>query len=58
MANIIIDSVKLTPDVVNPGQTFIISVGIKDKVYAILDSKGRYIKATSNKAIEKSPRRD
>lgn len=58
MANILIDSIKLTPNVVFTGQQFVISVGIKDKIYAILDSNGRYILTSQNKIIEKMPRSD
>lgn len=57
MANIYINSVKLTPDTLPTGQKFIISVEIKDRIFGILDSGGRYIMANDNKIIEKVPRK-
>lgn len=56
MANIFINDVKLTPDIVVAGKQFIISVEIKDKIYGILDSAGKYIMAEDGKIIEKLPR--
>lgn len=56
MANIFINDVKLTPDIVVAGKQFIISVEIKDKIYGILDSAGKYLMAEDGKIIEKLPR--
>lgn len=56
MANIFINDVKLTPDIVVAGKQFIISVEIKDKIYGILDSSGKYLMAEDGKIIEKLPR--
>ena len=56
MANIFINDVKLTLDMVVIGKQFIISVEIKDKIYGILDSAGRYLMAEDGKIIEKLPR--
>lgn len=57
MANVYINSVKMTPDTLLVGQQFIISVEIKDKIFGILDSGGRYVMANDNKIIEKIPRK-
>lgn len=57
MANIFVSDVKLTPDVVTVGKQFIVSVEIKDKIYGILDSAGRYLMAENGKIIEKLPRK-
>lgn len=56
MANIFINDVKLTPDMVVTEKQFIISVEIKDKIYGILDSAGRYLMPEDGKIIEKLPR--
>lgn len=57
MANIYIADARLTPDTVIAGRSFIISVDVRDKVFAILDSAGRYLSTQNNRAIEKSPRK-
>lgn len=57
MANIYIADARLTPDTVITGRSFILSVEIKDKVFAILDSGGRYLSTQNNRAIEKNPRK-
>lgn len=57
MADIYIADARLTPDTVITGRSFILSVEIKDKVFAILDSSGRYLMTQDNKAIEKNPRK-
>ena len=58
MANIYIADARLTPDTVITGRSFILSVEIKDKVFAILVfSSGRYLMTQDNKVIEKNPRK-
>lgn len=55
MANIIIGNVQMTPNPVQTGRQFIISVGIVDKVYAMLTSDGKYIETAAGIPIEKRP---
>lgn len=56
MANIFIKDVKLTPNMVDSGKQFVISVEIKDKIYGILDSEGMCLITEDGKIIERSPR--
>lgn len=57
MANIIITDVGITPNPVEAGKTYVISVGIADMIYAILESSGSYYLTTAdNYAIERIPR--
>ncbi|MBU9746148.1 hypothetical protein KTH81_20200 [Lachnospiraceae bacterium ASD3451] len=51
-ANITIDSAKITPNPVETGGTFILSVGISNKIFALLDTDGNYIMAIDNASIE------
>ena len=50
MANILISDVRMTPNPVNAGASFVLSVKIIDKVYALVTK--------NNKVIEKIPRKD
>ena len=51
-ANITIDSAQLNPNPVETGRTFILSVGISDKIFALFDTDVNYIMAIDNAAIE------
>ena len=55
MANILISDVRMTPNPVNAGASFVLSVKIIDKVYALVT---KYLMTKNNKVIEKIPRKD
>lgn len=52
MADIIITSARITPNPVSAGGAYIISVGIEDIVYALLETRGHYILTTGGKAVQ------
>ena len=58
MANILISDVRMTPNPVNVGASFVLSVKIIDKVYALATKDGKYLMTRNNKVIEKIPRKD
>jgi hypothetical protein len=58
MANILISDVRMTPNPVNAGASFVLSVKIIDKVYALATKDGKYLMTKNNKVIEKIPRKD
>ena len=58
MANILISDVRMTPNLVNVGASFVLSVKIIDKVYALATKDGKYLMTKNNKVIEKIPRKD
>lgn len=58
MANILISDVRMTPNPVNVGASFVLSVKIIDKVYALVTKDGKYLMTKNNKVIEKIPRKD
>lgn len=58
MANIYISDVRLMPSTVAAGASFIVAIGIKDKVYAITDKSGNCLVTKSGAVIEKIPRKD
>lgn len=58
MANILISDVRMTPNPVNAGASFVLSVEIIDKVYALVTKDGKYLMTKNNKVIEKIPRKD
>ncbi|MDT4368475.1 hypothetical protein RO865_06530 [Blautia faecis] len=58
MANILISDVRMTPNPVNVGASFVLSVKIIDKVYALATKDGKYLMTKNNKVIEKIPRKD
>ena len=58
MANILISDVKMTPNPVNVGASFVLSVKIIDKVYALATKDGKCLMTKNNKVIEKIPRKD
>lgn len=53
MANILINDVRMTPNPVNAGASFVLSVKIIDKVYALATKDGKYLMTKNNKVIEK-----
>lgn len=58
MANILISDVKMTPNPVTARASFVLSVKIIDKVYALVTKDGKYLMTKNNKVIEKIPRKD
>ena len=58
MANILISDVRMTPNPVNAGASFVLSVKIIDNVYALVTKDGKYLMTKNNKVIEKIPRKD
>lgn len=58
MANIVINDVKMTPNPVNTRASFVLSVKIIDKVYALATKDGKCLMTKNNKVIEKIPRKD
>lgn len=58
MANILISDVKMTPNPVTTGASFVLSVKIIDKVYALATKDGKCLMTKNNKVIEKIPRKD
>jgi hypothetical protein len=58
MANILISDVRMTPNPVNVVESFVLSVKIIDKVYALATKDGKYLMTKNNKVIEKIPRKD
>lgn len=58
MANILINDVRMTPNPVNVGASFVLSVKIIDKVYALATKDGKCLMTKNNKVIEKIPRKD
>ena len=58
MANILISDVRMTPNPVNAGASFVLSVKIIDKVYALVTKDGKYLMTKNNKVIEKIPGKD
>lgn len=58
MANILISDVRMTPNPVNAGASFVLSVKIIDKAYALVTKDGKYLMTKNNKVIEKIPRKD
>ena len=58
MANILISDVRMTPNPVNAGAIFVLSVKIIDKVYALATKDGKCLMTKNNKVIEKIPRKD
>ena len=53
MANILISDVRMTPNPVNAGASFVLSVKIIDKVYALATKDGKCLMTKNNKVIEK-----
>lgn len=53
MANILISDVRMTPNPVNAGASFVLSVKIIDKVYALVTKDGKYLMTKNNKVIKK-----
>ena len=51
MANILINDVRMTPNPVNAGASFVLSVKIIDKVYALATKDGKYLMTKNNKVI-------
>ena len=58
MANILISDVRMTPNPVNAGASFVLSVKIIYKVYALATKDGKCLMTKNNKVIEKIPRKD
>lgn len=58
MANILISDVRMTPIPVNARASFVLSVKIIDKVYALATKDGKCLMTKNNKVIEKIPRKD
>lgn len=52
VADIVIDSVQMTPNPVDAGGLFLISVGVKNKVTALVTAEGKYLVTESEQVIE------
>lgn len=51
VANVIITECKLTPNPIQTGRTFIISVKVEDRYFGIATAAGRMIKNANGAAI-------
>ena len=58
MANILISDVKMTPNPVTARASFVLSVKIIDKVYALATKDGKCLMTKNKKVIEKIPTKD
>ena len=56
MTNIVITDAKLTPNPVVAKGSFILSVGIRDVVYALMTLDSSYLKTLDDRLLEKIPR--
>lgn len=54
MADIMIQSVTITPNPVAAGEQVLLSVSIADVIYGILTSDGKYLATSDSKAIQKN----
>ena len=54
MADIMIQSVTITPNPVAAGEQVLLSVHIADVVYGILTSDGKYLATSDGKAIQRT----
>ena len=54
MADIMIQSVTITPNPVAVGEQMLLSVHIADVVYGILTSDGKYLATSDGKAIQRT----
>ena len=54
MADIMIQSVAITPNPVAAGEQVLLSVHIADVVYGILTSDGKYLATSDSKAIQRT----
>lgn len=51
VANVIITECKLTPNLIQTGKTFIISVKVEDRYFGIATAAGRMIKNANGEVI-------